>query len=93
MGLPIPRKKTFPREDYLELIELTLTYLGGKLPAERIFKIHKPMAKKFLIGKPTFLTLSSSTLINFLIGPRTWVLFDLLGLVNDQKWPQINPQE
>ncbi|XP_065665116.1 uncharacterized protein LOC136086720 [Hydra vulgaris] len=204
-------EKIFPREDYLELIELTIIYLGGKLSMERIFKIHKPgaihnarfmshsiyilkmellsnkfimsnneqimihrmakfislfysmqflrsrisvfapvddfkfffainwyqeedsdiatavissinrhlwylteelvilslfneklseftrtiMAKKlfstsrpktFLIGKPKFPTLSSSTVIYFLIGPRLWLLFDLLGLINNQEW-------
>ena len=38
---------------------------------------------KFLIGKPTFPTLNSSTFIYFLIGLRSGLLFDLLGLIND----------
>ena len=36
-------KETFPREDYRELIELTLIYLGGSLPA-RNFHLRKPGA-------------------------------------------------
>lgn len=36
-------KKTFPREDYLELTELTVVFLGGSLP-RGIFKLKKPGA-------------------------------------------------
>ena len=36
-------KKTFPREDYRELIELTLVFLGGELPV-REFYLRRPGA-------------------------------------------------
>ncbi|KAK4024350.1 hypothetical protein OUZ56_009768 [Daphnia magna] len=35
---------SFPREDYRELIELTVVYLGGKVPPPRIFNLRKPGA-------------------------------------------------
>ena len=37
-------EKTFPREDYRELVELTLIYLGGQLPDGRVFKFRIPGA-------------------------------------------------
>jgi hypothetical protein len=64
-------RKTFPREDYLELVELTVIYLGGSLPV-RTFKLRKPGAnhharfmskaiyylKMFLMSKRFDLTLN-----------------------------------
>ena len=43
MGLPMPLQENISARN-LDLIELTLIYLGEKLPADRIFKIHKPGA-------------------------------------------------
>jgi hypothetical protein len=36
--------QSFPREDYRELIELTVIFLGGTLPAGRNFQFRKPGA-------------------------------------------------
>jgi hypothetical protein len=36
--------KTFPREDYRELAELALIWLGGTLPGNRMFSFRKPGA-------------------------------------------------
>ena len=49
--------------------------------------------RKFLIAIPTFPALNLSTFIYFLIGLRSGLLFDLLGLINDQEWLQMNSQE
>jgi hypothetical protein len=35
---------SFPRKHYRELIELTVVYLGGKVPPSRIFYLRKPGA-------------------------------------------------
>jgi hypothetical protein len=35
------RKKTFPREDYRELVEFSLIWLGGTLPENRKFSFRK----------------------------------------------------
>lgn len=37
-------KDSFPRADYRELLELTVIFLGGYLPASRKFRIRKPGA-------------------------------------------------
>ena len=38
------QKNTFPREDYRELIELVIVYLGGELQDEKTFRFKKPGA-------------------------------------------------
>ncbi|KZR98709.1 Uncharacterized protein APZ42_005748, partial [Daphnia magna] len=43
---------TFPREDYRELVEITVVFLGGVVP--RGFKLHKPGAHhtaRFMVYK------------------------------------------
>lgn len=37
-------KGTFPREDYRELAELALIWLGGAMPGDRVFSFRKPGA-------------------------------------------------
>ena len=38
------QKGTFPREDYRQLAELSLIWLGGRLPNGKVFKFMKPGA-------------------------------------------------
>lgn len=56
---------------------------------------HTPRPATFRPGKPKMPSLDdpSSRFLHQLIGPRSWLLFGLLGLGDDQRWMLADPEE
>lgn len=69
-----------------------LSCFTRSLLARKLFNTPKP--KSFIIGKPKFpVFVSELPLLSSLIGPRSWLLFSLMGLTNCQTdWLQLPPE-
>ena len=60
--------------------------------AKKLFSTPRPDV--FNIGKPKFPAIDDNNLpfLSSLIGPRFWLIFDLLGLTHSQDWLQLPPK-
>ena len=60
--------------------------------AQKIFSIPRPDV--FKVGKPKYPTIDDNNLplLSSLLGPRSWLIFSLLGLTNSQEWLQLPPK-
>ena len=60
--------------------------------AQKLFSIPRPDV--FKVGKPKYPTIDDNNLplLSSLLGPRSWLIFSLLGLTNSQDWLQLPPK-
>jgi hypothetical protein len=60
--------------------------------AQKLFSIPRPDV--FKVGKPKYPTIDDNNLplLSSLLGPRSWLIFLLLGLTNSQDWLQLPPK-
>lgn len=76
----------------LSLFNEELASFTRSVMAKKLFSTPRPDV--YNVGKPKFPTIDDYNLpfLSSLIGPRSWLIFALLGLTNSQDWLQLPPK-